>query len=266
MWADALLISAGSLLAAFCASIAGFAFVLVGAAVLLQFLAPALVAPVLVMGSLIVQGIGTYAVRDHIPWPRLWLYVGTATLGVPIGLTILALGPARAVVAGVGLLLVLYAGYTLARITLLRVASRAIGPGGSASPGMARLALRLKSPSLAATPRSDAVIGFASGILGGIGGYVGALVGMWADVQGMPPQDTRALMQPFIAIMQALTILGLAFTGFFTGEAIFLTATAVPALLLGTWLGLRAGKRLPAQGFRLVLLSLLLVSGISLLI
>jgi uncharacterized membrane protein YfcA len=243
MWADALLISAGSLLAAFCASIAGFAFVLVGAAVLLQFLAPALVAPVLVMGSLIVQGIGTYAVRDHIPWKRLWLYVGTATLGVPIGIAILALGPARAIVAGVGLLLVVYASYTLARI-----------------------ALRMTPARRAATTVSDTVIGFASGILGGIGGYVGALVGMWADVQGMPPQDTRALMQPFIAIMQALTIIGLAFTGFFTGEAIFLTATAVPALLLGTWLGLRAGKRLPAQGFRLVLLSLLLVSGISLLI
>lgn len=243
MWADALLISAGSLLAAFCASIAGFAFVLVGAAILLQFLAPALVAPVLVMGSLIVQGIGTYAVRDHIPWPRLWLYVGTATLGVPLGIAILALGPARAIVAGVGVLLVVYASYTLARI-----------------------ALRMTPARRAATTVSDAAIGFASGILGGIGGYVGALVGMWADVQGMPPQDTRALMQPFIAIMQALTIIGLAFTGFFTGEAIFLTATAVPALLLGTWLGLRAGKRLPAQGFRLVLLGLLLVSGLSLLI
>ncbi|MBS7792025.1 sulfite exporter TauE/SafE family protein [Roseococcus sp. SDR] len=243
MWADALLISAGSLLAAFCASIAGFAFVLVGAAVLLQVMAPALVAPVLVMGSLIVQGIGTYAVRDHIPWRRLWLYVGTATLGVPFGLAILALGPARAIVAGVGVLLVVYASYTLARI-----------------------ALRMTPARRAATTATDAAIGFASGILGGIGGYVGALVGMWADVQGMPPQDTRALMQPFIAIMQALTIIGLAFTGFFTAEAIFLTATAVPALLLGTWLGLRAGKHLPAQGFRLVLLGLLLVSGISLLI
>ncbi|WPB83432.1 sulfite exporter TauE/SafE family protein [Sediminicoccus rosea] len=263
MWAEALLISAGSLLAAFCASIAGFAFVLVGAAVLLQFMAPALVAPVLVMGSLIVQGIGTWAVRDHIPWQRLWLYVGTATLGLPMGLAILALGPARAIVAGVGALLVLYAGYTLARIAVLRLA---LGSGLPANPALARLALRLKAPGARATPRSDAAIGFASGILGGIGGYVGALVGMWADMQGMPPQDTRALMQPFIAIMQALTVIGLAFTGFFTPEAMLLTATAVPALLLGTWAGQRAGRRLPAQGFRLVLLSLLLVSGLSLLL
>jgi uncharacterized protein len=243
MWADALLISAGSLLAAFCASIAGFAFVLVGAALLLQFLTPALVAPVLVMGSLIVQGIGSYAVRAHIPWPRLWRYVGAASLGLPFGLAILALGSARGIVAGVGLLLVVYAGYTLARI-----------------------ALRLAPPRMDATPGRDAMIGVIAGILGGIGGYVGALPAVWADLQGMAPQDTRALMQPFIAVMQAITILGLAFAGFFTGEAIFLTLTAVPALLLGTWAGLRVGHRLPAQGFRLVLLGLLLVSGISLLI
>ena len=243
MWADALLVSAGSLLAAFCASIAGFAFVLVGAAILLQFMTPALVAPVLVMGSLIVQGIGTWAVRDQIPWPRLWLYVGTACLGLPAGIGILALGPARFVVAGVGLLLVLYAGYTLARI-----------------------ALRLTPRHMEATRRRDAVVGVIAGILGGIGGYVGALPAMWADLQGMAAQETRALMQPFIAIMQAITILGLAFTGFFTAQAMFLTITAVPALLLGTWLGLRAGKRLPAQGFRLVLLGLLLLSGIFLLL
>jgi len=254
MWADALLISAGSLLAAFCASIAGFAFVLVGAAVLLQFLSPALTAPVLVMGSLIVQGIGTYAVRADIPWARVWLYVGTATLGLPLGIAVLAFGSARMIVAGVGVLLVVYASYTLARIALRMAPPRMEATQRSdAVIGFASL-------------RSDAVIGFASGILGGIGGYVGALVGMWADVQGMPPRDTRALMQPFIAIMQAITIVGLAVAGLFTQQALLLTVTAVPALLLGTWLGLKAGRHLPAQGFRLVLLGLLFFSGLSLLI
>lgn len=243
MWADVLLVSGGCLIAALCASIAGFAFVLVGAALLLQFLSPALVAPVLVIGSLIVQGIGTWSVRAEIPWPRLGLYLGTATLGLPLGLAFLTLGPARWIVAFVGVLLVLYAGYTLARIAL----------------GMA-------PASIASSTRSDAAVGFACGILGGIGGYVGALLGMWADATGMAPRDTRALMQPFIAMMQALTILGLAFTGFFTREALWLTATAVPSLLLGTWLGLRFGRTLPAKGFRLLLLSLLLASGIFLLL
>lgn len=243
MWAEALLVSGACLAAAFCAGLAGFAFVLVGAALLLHVMPPALTAPLLVMGSLVVQGIGSWQVRRDIPVQRLALHVLAATLGLPFGLAALALGPARAIVAFVGVLLVVYSGYTLAR-----------------------LALRMAPPALPAGPRADALVGFASGVLGGIGGYVGALVGMWADATATPPRETRALLQPFIAIMQAITAAGLAVTGFFTREALILLATALPALLAGTWLGIRAYRAIPAQGFRLVLLALLLLSGVSLLL
>jgi uncharacterized membrane protein YfcA len=131
---------------------------------------------------------------------------------------------------------------------------------------LARIALRLAPPQVAGGRAADAVVGFASGILGGIGGFVGALPAMWADIQGWPKDRARAFMQPFIVFMQAITAVGLAFTGFFTIEALILTAAAVPALVLGTMLGLRAYVRLPAQGFRIILLALLLVSGISLLV
>jgi hypothetical protein len=203
---------------------------------------PALTAPVLVIGSLIVQGIASWQLRRDIAWGRLRRHVIAATFGLPLGLAVLTLGPARWIVAFVGLLLVVYSAYTLARI-----------------------ALRMAPPPLPAGRQADAVVAFASGVLGGIGGYVGALVGMWADATGASPGETRALLQPFIAIMQALTILGLALTGFFTPEALWLTLSALPALLLGTWLGIRAYGVIPAQGFRIVLLSLLLLSGLSLL-
>jgi uncharacterized membrane protein YfcA len=42
--------------------------------------------------------------------------------------------------------------------------------------------------------------------------------------------------------------------------------TVLPALVLGGWLGVRAYKVIPAEGFRLVLLGLLLLSGLSLVI
>ncbi len=239
----ALILSVGCFVAAFCAGMAGFAFVLVAAGILLHVLPPAITAPVLVLGSLIVQSIGTRAVWHDIAWPRLRLYVATATAGVPIGIWMLATGPAPAIVAGVGLLLVVYAGYMLAR-----------------------LAMRLAPPRVASGSGRDAAVGFASGILGGIGGVVGALPAMWADIQGMPPRETRALLQPFIAAMQAITAVGLAFAGFFTAEALLLTAIAIPALLAGTWAGMRAYRVIPAEGFRVVLLSLLLVSGLSLVI
>jgi hypothetical protein len=45
-----------------------------------------------------------------------------------------------------------------------------------------------------------------------------------------------------------------------------LLATALPALVVGTWLGVQAYRVIPAQGFRVVLLGLLLLSGLSLVI
>lgn len=241
MPADLLVLSAGCFVAAFCAGMAGFAFVLVAAGILLHAVPPTTLAPVLVLGSLFVQALAMPAVWRDIAWPRMALYVGTAMLGLPLGLLVLVHGPARAIVAGIGVLLVVYAAYALAR-----------------------MALRQAPAGFRASRPADAAVGFASGILGGIGGYVGALPAMWADLQGMDKHEARALMQPFIVAMQAITIPGLALAGFFTPETLLMAASTVPAMLAGTWLGLRAYQVIPARGFRVVLLSLLLVSGLSL--
>jgi uncharacterized membrane protein YfcA len=243
MWSEALILSASVFVAAFCAGMAGFAFVLVAAGILLHFIPPSVTAPVLVLGSLLVQGVAVRPLWQDIDWPRMRLYVASATLGIPVGIAVLVWGPARAIVTGVGVLLVVYSAYMLAR-----------------------LALRMATPKLGAGRAADAAVGFVAGILGGIGGYIGALPAMWADIQGLPPRQARALMVPFIVFMQAITTVGLAFAGFFTAEALLLTASAVPAMLAGSWLGLRAYHVLPALAFRLALLVLLLLSGISLVI
>lgn len=243
MWSEAALVAGACFVAGFCAGMAGFAFVLVAAGILLHAVPPSVTAPVLVLGSLISQGMSLPALWKHIEWPRMRLFVGMALLGVPVGLLALSKGPASLIVGGVGVLLVVYSGYMLARI-----------------------ALRMAPPEVRGSRRADGAVGLASGILGGIGGFVGALPAMWADIQGWPKDRARAFMQPFIVFMQAITSLGLAATGFFTAHSLLLAALATPALVLGTWLGLRAYRVLPAQGFRMVLLGLLLVSGISLLV
>lgn len=243
MWFEAALVAGACFVAGFCAGVAGFAFVLVAASMLLHVVSPGVTAPVLVLGSLISQGMSLPSLWKHIEWPRMRFFLGVAVLGMPVGILVLARGPAAVIVGGVGVLLVVYAGYMLARI-----------------------ALRMAPPEVAGSRAADGAVAFASGILGGIGGFVGALPAMWADIQGWPKDRARAFMQPFIVFMQAITSVGLALTGFFTVNALVLTALATPALVLGTWLGLRAYRVLPAQGFRVVLLGLLLVSGISLLV
>ena len=227
--------------AAFASGMAGFAFNLIAAGILLHWLPPQETAPVLVLGSFLIQ-LGTIrAVLPAMRWAVLRPYVIGGVLGTPFGVLVLKVTSAEAITVGIGAMLVVYAGYTLARIALKR-APHAFTTG----------------------PLPDAGIGFAGGVLGGIGGFSGALPAMWGDLKGLRKDEARAIFQPFIVAMQALAAVGLLAGGFFTAESAMMLLACLPALAAGAWLGVRAYGLIPAEGFRLVLLTLLLLSGLSL--
>jgi uncharacterized membrane protein YfcA len=240
--ADYAILLAGCFVAAFASGMAGFAFNLIAAGILFHWLPPQQTAPVLVMGSLLIQ-LGTLrAVWPAMRWQVLRPYILGGLPGIPIGVLVLARSDAGAISAGVGLLLVAYAGWSLLAIMLRR-----------------------SLPALRAGPAADAGIGFASGILGGIGGFPGALPTIWADLKGLRADEARAIFQPFIVAMQAAAAIGLLAGGFFDADSARMLLATLPALLLGAWLGVRAYRRIGARGFRLVLLTLLMLSGLSLL-
>jgi uncharacterized membrane protein YfcA len=233
----------GCFVAAFASGMAGFAFNLIAAGILYHWLPPQQTAPVLVLGSLLIQ-LGTIGVViPSMRWSVLRPYIIGGVLGTPLGVLVLKYTAAQHIVTGIGLLLVGYTGYTLARI-LLKRAPHAFTTG----------------------PLPDAGIGFAGGILGGIGGFSGALPAMWGDLKGLRRDEARAIFQPFIIAMQAAAAIGLFFGDFFGRDSAQMLLAALPALVLGSWLGVRAYKVIPAEGFRLVLLTFLLLSGLSLII
>jgi uncharacterized membrane protein YfcA len=236
-------ILAGIFVAAFASGLAGFAFNLVGAGILFHFLPPQETAPVMVVASLLIQGATLGVVRQHMRWSAIRPFLLGGILGTPFGVVILGEAPPGAIVAFIGVLLVCYAGYMLARIVL-----------------------RLAPPVIRAGPGADAGIGFAGGILGGLGGFSGALPVMWGDLKGLRKDEARAVFQPFIVAMQVVAAIALFAGGFFTRESAVLLATMLPALVAGTWLGLRAYRVIPAEGFRVVLLGLLFLSGLSLIL
>jgi uncharacterized membrane protein YfcA len=238
-----LVLIGGCFVAAFASGMAGFAFNLVAASILFHWLPPATTAPVLVLGSFLIQ-LGT--IRTVIPairWAVLRPYVVAGVLGTPFGVAILKYTDARFIVAGVGLLLVVYAAYALMGIALKR-----------------------RPLEIKAGAGADAAIGFAGGVLGGIGGFSGALPAMWGDLKGLRKDEARAIFQPFIVAMQAVAAIGLVLGGFFGPESARMLLMVLPALVLGAWLGVRAYKVIPAEGFRVVLLGLLLLSGLSLIL
>ncbi|MDB5415847.1 MAG: putative inner rane protein [Rubritepida sp.] len=239
---ELLILPLGFFVAAFCSGLAGFAFNLIAAGILFHFVAPQVLAPVLVMGSLVTQMVSLPHIWRAIRWRALIPQMLAGVIGTPLGVLILGVADAKQVAVAVGILLVGYAGYALARIALRVAPARFVAPAAA-----------------------DNAIGFAAGILGGIGGFSGALPAIWTDAQGLPKDQARARIQPFVSVMQIVAGTSLALGGFFTRESGLMFLSALPALLLGTFLGLRAFRIIPAQGFRLVLLGLLLISGLSLL-
>ena len=85
MWFEASVVAGACFVAAFCAGMAGFAFVLVAAGILLHVVPPSVTAPVLVLGSLMAQSMALPPLWKHIEWPRLRAFLGVALLAWRLG-------------------------------------------------------------------------------------------------------------------------------------------------------------------------------------
>ncbi len=221
--------------AALVAGMAGFAFGLVAAAVWLHVLPPLQTTTLIVAFGLIVQGYSVWKLRRALKPGRLLPFLLGGAIGLPVGVELLRWTPAGHVRTAVGIFLVLFSLYSLVRPKL-----RQISAGG-------RLA--------------DGGVGILSGILGGMTGFGGILPTIWSGLRGWPKDEQRAVFQPTgVAIFLGAALM-LGGTGTITSDTVRLFLIGLPALLAGSWLGLRLYARLGETEFRRVVLILLLVSG-----
>jgi uncharacterized membrane protein YfcA len=146
--------------------------------------------------------------------------------------------PAGHVRIAVGIFLILFSVWSLAKPQLRRISA-----GG-------RLA--------------DGGVGILSGILGGMTGFGGILPTIWSGLRGWPKDEQRAVFQPTGVAIFLGTALMLGGTGSICADTIRLFLIGLPALLAGSWVGLKLYGRLDEAGFRKVVLVLLLASGAAL--
>jgi uncharacterized membrane protein YfcA len=235
---DLTIFLAATFLAALVAGVAGFAFGLVAAAAWLHVLTPLQTTTLIVAFGLIVQGYSVWKLRRALKFERLLPFLIGGALGLPVGVALLRwVAPAHMKVA-VGALLILFSLYSLARPQLAKVTV-----GG-------RLA--------------DGGVGVLSGILGGTSGFGGILPTIWCTLRGWPKDEQRAIFQPTGVAIFFGTALLLGGTGSVTTGTIELFLLGLPALLAGSWLGLRLYGKLDEVSFRKIVLALLLVSGLAL--
>jgi uncharacterized membrane protein YfcA len=222
------------------AGVSGFAFGLVAASLWLYILTPLQTATLIIAFGLIAQGYSVWKLRHALDWNRLWPFLAGAAVGVPAGVAVLTWANPAHVRAAIGAFLVLFSLYTL-----FRPAMKPVTLGGATA---------------------DAGVGFLNGGLAGMTGLAGILVTVWCGLRGWPKDQQRAVFQPAAVAIFAMSAAWLGAKGAVSADTIRLFLFGLPALLAGTWLGIKLYGRLDDEAFRKTVLMLLLASGVALIL
>ena len=233
-----LVVLAGAFAGGFVSGLAGFGTGLVALGIWLHVLAPITAATLVVVCSVVSQAQSISVIWHAIDRARIWPMLAGGLAGVPVGTRLLTQLDPAAFRLGLGGFLLTYSTFML-----FRRAGTRITWGG-------RLA--------------DGAVGFAGGVLGGLAGLSGPLPTVWATLRGWSKDQRRGVFQVFNLAVLAMVAVTHAASGLMTAELGRAALLALPGTLAGTWLGARAYRRLSDQRFHEVVLSLLGVSGLTL--
>lgn len=233
-----LLIAAGAAVAGFVQGLSGFGFSLTALSLWAWALPPQPAAVLAVFGGLSGQVLAAFSVRRGFDWRTLLPFIAGGLAGLPLGMWLLPRIDAVAFRAFVGTLLVVWCPAMLLSDRLPRLDAGRIG---------------------------DAVAGAVGGLMGPLGGYTGAVPTLWCTLRGFDRDAQRAVIQNFNLVMLAVTMAGYLASGVATRAMAPAMAVVLPALVLPALAGMRVYGRISPAGFRKVVLSLLTLSGVSML-
>lgn len=234
-----LVVALGAIVAGFVQGLSGFAFGLVALSFWAWVLDPKLAATLSVFGALTGQLLAAFTVRRGFNLKTLLPFVLGGLAGIPLGVYLLPMLDMNWLKVILGTLLVLWCPAMLLSRQLPRVTA-----GGRAA---------------------DGVVGFAGGIMGGLGGFTGTLPTLWCTLRGYERDVQRSIVQNFNLSMLLVTMGTYVGTGIVTREMLPMFAIVAPAMLIPTLLGTRLYIGISDLRFRQIVLSLLTVSGIALL-
>jgi uncharacterized membrane protein YfcA len=177
---DLALFGGAILVAAVVSGLAGFAFALIAAVVLLQIRSPADATFIILCCSVLSQALSLTRLRMWPPPREAWPLILAGLAGAPLGIVILKAVEAQTMRIAVGTFLVGYCALVWRLPANYRVS----------------FANRL----------ADAGIGFVGGVLGGAAGLSGAVPTAWSLVRGWTPEVQRGVYQSFILALQGWSL------------------------------------------------------------
>ena len=226
------------LVAATISSVAGFAFAaLAGIGLAFVIPDPVQVVHTIVLCSIATQLYAVWQLRAQIRLRAIAPMLITGALTAPCGTWLLLHVHASTYRLGLGAFLISYGALSIARST---------------------------TSTVKATACRDAAVAALAGLVGGLTAFPGALMTVWCSLRGIDKTCQRAIYQPFILVMQIVTMISLQVIG----RAQIGTQhdlKFVPFAIVGAAIGFAWFRRLSAVQFRTALNVLLIVSGVGLL-
>jgi uncharacterized membrane protein YfcA len=224
--------------AGFLNGLSGTGYALASLGFWLHAMPPATAAPLVALCSVIGHIQSLPRIWHGVVWSRLWPFLAAGLLGVPVGTLLLEHVRVQPLKVGVGLLLIFYSAW----MGLVRRAPVVRGGG--------RLA--------------DAVVGFIGGLMGGMASLSGPAPVIWARLRGWTMHEQRGVNQPFNMAVLALAVITSAIAGFLDRRFLVFVVLALPTTLIGARFGLTLYGKVDDRQFRIIVLSLLGVSGATL--
>ena len=233
------LVSVAVFFGAIVSGFAGFAFSAVAGAILLHLMPPIEAIPLMMACSVFVQVTSLLALRRDMQWKRCLVLAGGGLFGIVPAVYLLQHIDIWLFKVSFGVFVAAYAAYMLvcSAMTHRRCVDSLIGEG---------------------------LVGFGGGLIGGLTAMPGALPIIWCDLQGIPKGEQRCLVQPFILIMQIVALALLLPRVDWSSGMLLDLAVSIPALAVGTAVGIVLFGRVNNSAFRRVVLITLFVSGLTL--
>ena len=205
----------------------------------LHILEPSAAISLNIVSCLFVSALPIYKLRKTLDFSKLKSFVFFGVIGIPTGLLILTMTDPSIFKTTVGLILVIFSIWKFKSKDIL---------------------INFKS-----NPTLDKFIGFISGILGGFAALGGILPTIWVNLQRLPKNTQRGTYEPFIFITSIAAVISFYFAGFLTLDIFYNFLKAFPALMLGSWIGIKIYALINEALFRQVILGLIFLAGLGLL-
>lgn len=226
-------------LGGFASGVSGFAMGFIVSGFWLHLITPIETTALIVGYGLCTQGYGVWKLRHSLSWRNIAPFIVSGTIAIPLGTLMLTYIDPGAMRFGMGVLLVIYGVYGLAKPTFKPVKAGVV---------------------------TDGVVGFLNGLLAGLTGLPGFIITVWSQMRGFAKDAQRAVFQPVMLAAFLVTAVSLGFSGAITREIAVLWGLGLPALLAGLWTGFQLYGKLDDAVFRKIVLVLLVASGTALIV